>query len=79
MSKADTKSCDTIKSVLGDFDSLSKHTINLESIIIYSANCFIDKKNIISDYMSIKGSTNFGNYLGFPIFHKKSEKETFIS
>lgn len=73
MSRADSKNVATINKVLAKLCEKSGQSINYsKSKLIFSKNCGKELKSNTSSTLSIKKSTYFGKYLGFPIFTKSS-------
>ncbi|XP_074283027.1 uncharacterized protein LOC141607574 [Silene latifolia] len=63
-----SSSCETLRSILNDFSSMSGQMINNQkSHIKFSPNSPADFKEHIIDILHVQPKTNFGSYLGIPI------------
>ncbi|XP_019265527.1 PREDICTED: uncharacterized protein LOC109243087 [Nicotiana attenuata] len=76
--KANDRNGNTILSILQNFNEQSGQKINLtKSRVLFSSNITQDVIQHLTNSLSIKHTTSFGKYLGFPIIHKKQSATDF--
>lgn len=76
--RSNRKNYETILAFLEDFNvALGKEVNFLISKVIFSANYKDDWANLCNSMLGIRKSTEFGKYLGFPIFHKRPTNKNF--
>lgn len=72
MAKNNSTTCKTLKDTLQNFCKWSGKTINNnKSKILFSSNASFSTVANTANFFNMNYCTNFGRYLGFPIFDKK--------
>ena len=76
--KANSASCNKLKSILDLFCSTSGQLINYyKSIMTFSRNATLHQKQVVTSILNIPQRESLGKYLGCPVFQGRPSKSTF--
>jgi len=76
--KANSKSCNKLKSVLDTFCSTSGQLVNYhKSVMTFSHNASLVQKQLVSSILDIPWRTSLGKYLGCLVFQGRPSRSTF--